>query len=73
MPYILKGRSMRTEWSVMYKTPQTPYSCKTTNINQNKLKMRNLSSVRQHLFSRDTFLEDSEANFSNDSLDLTSN
>ena len=69
IPYIQKGRIMRTEWSIMYKTPN---SCKSEKPVPNQLKMRNLTSVRQHLFSRDTFLEDSEIDFTSESLDLTS-
>lgn len=69
IPYIEKGRQMRTEWSVMYKTPK---SCKSEKTISNNLKMKNLSSVRQHLFSRDSFMQDTEMDFTTESLDLTS-
>ncbi|OXU30524.1 hypothetical protein TSAR_007327 [Trichomalopsis sarcophagae] len=68
IPYIEKGRMMRAEWSVMYKTPQT---CKSEKPIQNMLKIRNLSSVRQHLFSRDSFLDETEIDLTSESLDLT--
>lgn len=69
IPYIEKGRQMRTDWSIMYKTPK---SRKSEQLIKNNLKMKNLSSVRQHLFSRDNFMEDSEINLTAESLDLTS-
>ncbi|XP_014225519.1 uncharacterized protein LOC106651506 [Trichogramma pretiosum] len=72
LPYIKKGQAMRNEWSLMYKTPRTPFTdCKSDNVIKNRLKTKNLASIRQHLFSRDTFLEETELNSSNESLDLT--
>ncbi|XP_023245224.1 serendipity locus protein alpha-like [Copidosoma floridanum] len=67
MPYIQKGRMMRTEWSIMYKTPIS----RKQNCTPNQLVMRNLSNVRQHLFSRDSFLNDDEIDLTAETLDLT--
>jgi hypothetical protein len=60
---------MRNEWSIMYKTPK---SCQSEKPTQNLFKMRNLSNVRQHLFSRDSFLENRDVDITTESLDLTS-
>lgn len=53
---------MRSEQSIMYKTP------KRLEL-KNQLPSRNLSSVRQHLFTRDSFK--SETSEFDESLDLT--
>lgn len=55
---------MRSEQSVMYKTPKR-------NDHKNELQIRNLSSVRQHLFSRDSFIRSDSIDLSAESLDLT--
>ncbi|KAJ8682268.1 hypothetical protein QAD02_018060 [Eretmocerus hayati] len=68
IPYIQKGQVMRTEWSVMYKTPNTD---KVQKILPNVSKRRNLSSVRQHLFSRDSFSQNPDIDLSSESLNLT--
>lgn len=64
IPYIKRGRNMRSEQSIMYKTP------KRSDL-KNGLKLRNLSSVRQHLFSRDSFINSDSVDLSAESLDLT--
>ncbi|XP_051160457.1 uncharacterized protein LOC127281010 isoform X2 [Leptopilina boulardi] len=64
IPYIKRGRNMRSEQSVMYKTPKR-------NDHKDELQIRNLSSVRQHLFSRDSFIRSDSIDLSAESLDLT--
>ncbi|KZC11106.1 Serendipity locus protein alpha [Dufourea novaeangliae] len=70
IPYIKKGREMRTERSVMYKTP-----CRDDSIDQSlrncKSKTRNLSNIRQHLFSRDNISSSDDMCFSEESINLT--
>ena len=61
---------MRLEQSVMYKTPKGAKA--NGEILTNELKLRNLSSVRQHLFSRDSFLNNGSIDLTAQSLDLTS-
>ncbi|XP_043464871.1 uncharacterized protein LOC122500158 [Leptopilina heterotoma] len=64
IPYIKRGRNMRSEQSIMYKTP------KRLEL-ENQLNSRNLSSVRQHLFNRDSFKSDNSTELFDESLDLT--
>ncbi|XP_015610441.1 uncharacterized protein LOC107275131 [Cephus cinctus] len=71
IPYIKRGRTMRTERSVMYKTPRKAENSEDTSM-RNELKMRNLSSIRQHLFSRDSFISQDNLDLSVESIDLTS-
>lgn len=73
IPYIEKGRVMRTERSIMYKTPRNTEKKKLTqqSVEKREFNSRNLACVRQHLFSRDSFLSQSELNLSKESLDLT--
>ncbi|XP_031847326.1 spitting Image isoform X2 [Nomia melanderi] len=70
IPYIKKGREMRTERSVMYKTPRKDNSIGRTSKN-NRLKTRNLSNIRQHLFSRDSISSQDDIYFSGESINLT--
>ncbi|XP_033215623.1 uncharacterized protein LOC117172011 [Belonocnema kinseyi] len=70
IPYIKRGRNMRLDQSIMYKTPKE--ATENGEIVTNELKLRNLSSVRQHLFSRDSFLNNGSIDLTAESLDLTS-
>nr|XP_033342722.1 serendipity locus protein alpha isoform X1 [Megalopta genalis] len=70
IPYIKKGREMRTERSVMYKTPHRNDSLdRSTKTAQ--LKTRNLSNVRQHLFSRDSISSQDDICLAEESINLT--
>lgn len=60
VPFIKKGRELRTEQSIMYKTPQKV---------ENFTSLRNLSNVRQHLFSKESFPQN---DCTTESIDLTS-
>lgn len=60
---------MRLDQSVMYKTPKG--ATENVEVLTNELKLRNLSSVRQHLFSRDSFLNNGSIDLTAESLDLT--
>lgn len=64
--YIRKGKILRKEFSVMYKTPKTPDA-------RMNLDAKNLSNVRQHLFSRNVFLEEAGVDLQVESIHLTSN
>lgn len=70
IPYIKKGREMRTERSIMYKTP-----CKNDTVDRStmdrSLKLRNLTTIRQHLFSRDSISLHDDVYLSEESLNLT--
>ncbi|XP_011166140.1 uncharacterized protein LOC105200346 isoform X2 [Solenopsis invicta] len=70
IPYIKNGRALRSEHSIMYNTPY-----KNRNITEpavkNKMSPRNLSSIRQHLFSRDSFSIHTDYDVSEESMDLT--
>ncbi|OAD51930.1 Serendipity locus protein alpha [Eufriesea mexicana] len=70
IPYIKKGREMRTEHSVMYRTP-----CKNDSIDRSladvKLKTRSLTTIRQHLFSRDSIGSHDDTCLSEESMNLT--
>ncbi|XP_043282915.1 uncharacterized protein [Venturia canescens] len=70
IPYIQRGRTMRTDRSIMYKTPKNS-EIRNVTTHENRLKMRNLSCIRQHLFSRDSFISQNEIDLSNESLELT--
>ena len=61
---------MRSEQSIMYKTPKRNGHANGDSV-KNELRLRNLSSVRQHLFSRDSFTNKSSIDLSAQSLDLT--
>ncbi|KAK2588705.1 hypothetical protein KPH14_001595 [Odynerus spinipes] len=71
IPYIRTGRMIRMEQSIMYKTPQKVTMDTEDHIITNKLKPRNLSNIRQHLFSRESFAPQNEINFSFETMDLT--
>lgn len=72
IPYIKKGREMRTEHSVMYRTP-----CKNDSIDRSladvELKTRSLTTIRQHLFSRDSIGSHDDTCLSEESMNLTGN
>lgn len=70
IPYIKKGREMRTERSVMYKTPRK-IDCTDQSFTNDKLKTRNLTNVRQHLFSRDSISSYDDICLSEESMNLT--
>ncbi|KOX79727.1 Serendipity locus protein alpha [Melipona quadrifasciata] len=70
IPYIKIGREMRTERSVMYKTPNRNDSLNRSLIDT-KLKPRNLTSIRQHLFSRDSISSHDDICLSEESINLT--
>ncbi|XP_046425922.1 uncharacterized protein LOC124182544 isoform X1 [Neodiprion fabricii] len=76
IPYIKRGRTMRTDRSIMYKTPKA--DVKEISINSeetfeanNQSRTRNLSIVRQHLFSRDSFDIKQDIDMNSESFDLT--
>lgn len=70
IPYIKNGRTLRSEHSIMY---NTPHKNKDTiePIVKSDISLRNLSSIRQHLFSRDSFKVHTNIDISEDSMDLT--
>ncbi|KOC59148.1 Serendipity locus protein alpha [Habropoda laboriosa] len=68
IPYIKKGREMRTERSVMYKTPHKDDS---SIKNESRLNTRNLTTIRQHLFSRDNIGSHDDICLSEESINLT--
>ncbi|XP_015116249.1 uncharacterized protein LOC107040619 [Diachasma alloeum] len=78
IPYIEKGRTMRTERTViMYRTPKTQGRGKNDenkntedNKNANILK-RDLTCVRQHLFSRESFDSGRDLDLTSESWNLT--
>lgn len=63
---------MRTERSVMYKTPNRNDSLNRS-LTDTKLKPRNLTSIRQHLFSRDSISSHDDICLSEESINLTGN
>ncbi|KAK0161444.1 hypothetical protein PV327_009914 [Microctonus hyperodae] len=67
IPYIKQGRTMRLERSIMYRNPPLSIDNKSRIIN------RNLSCVRQHLFSRNSSIasQSQEIDWTNVSYDLT--
>ncbi|XP_015174876.1 PREDICTED: uncharacterized protein LOC107065558 [Polistes dominula] len=71
IPYIKAGRIIRTEQTIIFKTPQKMAKDIDEQSMQRKLKSRHLSNVRQHLFSRESFMQQSEINFSSETIDLT--
>ncbi|XP_024889797.1 uncharacterized protein LOC112466127 isoform X1 [Temnothorax curvispinosus] len=70
IPYIRNGRTLRSEHSIMYNTPH-----KNKNIAEpavkNEISPRNLSNIRQHLFSRDSFSIHVDFDIAEESMDLT--
>ncbi|KAF7995067.1 hypothetical protein HCN44_004539 [Aphidius gifuensis] len=72
IPYIKKGYTLRNERSIMYKTPQKTGNKKQQSTNKNsEFNSRNLSCIRQHLFSRDSIDQHDSLDLSNESFDLT--
>lgn len=73
IPYIKSGRALRNEHSVMYNTPHKMKDA-AESIVKSETTVRNLSSIRQHLFGRDSFAaHDSNIDISEESIDLTGN
>ncbi|XP_025261740.1 serendipity locus protein alpha isoform X2 [Camponotus floridanus] len=70
IPYIKSGRTLRNEHSIMYNTPHKNKNA-TESVVKNDISFRNLSSIRQHLFSRDNFKVNINIDISEDSMDLT--
>lgn len=71
IPYIKSGRALRNEHTIMY---NTPYKTKNAagSIVRNEVSLRNLSSVRQHLFGRDSFaIHSANIDITEESIDLT--
>lgn len=73
IPYIKAGRIIRMEQTIMYKTPQKIIKDTEDRSTQKKVKSRNLFNIRQHLFSRESFMPQNEINFSSETIDLTGN
>ncbi|KYQ46813.1 Serendipity locus protein alpha, partial [Trachymyrmex zeteki] len=69
IPYIKNGRTLRSEHSIMY----TPHKNKnvTEAAVKNEMSLRNLSNIRQHLFSRDSFSIHVDFDIVEESMDLT--
>lgn len=63
---------MRTERSIMYKTP-----CRNDSVDQSLIdgtfKLRNLTTIRQHLFSRDSISLQDDICLTEESMNLTGN
>ncbi|XP_017889894.1 uncharacterized protein LOC108630862 isoform X1 [Ceratina calcarata] len=73
IPYIKKGREMRTERSIMYKTPHKGDCPDQSEIDRpTRLKNRNLTTIRQHLFSRDSINSQNDICLSEETINLTS-
>lgn len=72
IPYIKNGRTLRNEYSIMYNTPHKNKDAMEPVV-KNEISLRNLSSVRQHLFSRDSFTVHTNIDISEQSIDLTGN
>lgn len=72
IPYIKSGRTLRNEYSIMYNTPHKNKDAMEP-VAKNEISLRNLSSVRQHLFSRDSFAINTNIDISEQSIDLTGN
>ncbi|XP_034937784.1 serendipity locus protein alpha [Chelonus insularis] len=72
IPYIRRGQEMRSEKSIMYKTPKTQKSKNLQmSMDNMRIKRRNLSCVRQHLFSKDSFVLHKDVDLTVVSLDLS--
>jgi len=72
IPYIKNGRTLRSEHSIMYNTPYKNKNITESAI-KNNISLRNLSSIRQHLFSRDSFSIYADFDIAEESMDLTGN
>lgn len=72
IPYIRNGRTLRSEQSIMYNTPHRNKNISEPAV-KNETSPRNLSSVRQHLFSRDSFSIHVDFDIVEESMDLTGN
>lgn len=72
IPYIKNGRTLRSEQSIMYNTPYRNKNILEPAV-KNEASPRNLSSIRQHLFSRDSFSVHGDFDIAEESMDLTGN
>lgn len=71
IPYIKSGRTLRSEHSIMYNTPHKNRNATEPDV-KSDVSLRNLSSVRQHLFSRNSFkVQILNIDISEESMDLT--
>lgn len=70
LSYIKSGRTLRSEHSIMYNTPHKNKNA-TELVVRNEVAFRNLSSIRQHLFSRNSFTANSNIDMTEESLNLT--
>ncbi|XP_012523354.1 uncharacterized protein LOC105829213 [Monomorium pharaonis] len=71
IPYIKNGRALRSEHSIMYNTPYKNRNVTQEPAVKNEMSSRNLSSIRQHLFSRDSFSFHTDFDITEESMDLT--
>lgn len=72
IPYIKNGRTLRSEHSIMYNTPHKNKN-KGEPAVKNETSFRNLSSIRQHLFSRDSISIHVDFDIAEETMDLTGN
>ncbi|XP_011880589.1 PREDICTED: uncharacterized protein LOC105569054 [Vollenhovia emeryi] len=70
IPYIENGRALRSEHSVMYNTPRKSKRVAGPAV-KSEMSARNLSTIRQHLFSRDSFSIRADYDIAEESMDLT--
>ncbi|XP_076677393.1 spitting Image [Andrena cerasifolii] len=70
IPYIKKGREMRMERSVMYKTPRKIDSTEQPSMDV-RLRTNSFTNIRQHLFSRDSISSRDDICLSEESMNLT--
>ncbi|EZA60672.1 Serendipity locus protein alpha [Ooceraea biroi] len=74
LSYIKSGRTLRSEHSIMYNMPhknKNKDKDTTEPLVRNEASFRNLSSVRQHLFSRNNFTANGNIDMTEESLNLT--
>ncbi|EFN86422.1 uncharacterized protein LOC105181449 [Harpegnathos saltator] len=70
IPYIESGRALRNEHTIMYNTPRRKNAAES--IVRSKVSFRNLSSIRQHLFGRDSLaVHSAYIDITEESIDLT--
>ncbi|KAL6264078.1 hypothetical protein P5V15_004157 [Pogonomyrmex californicus] len=70
IPYIKNGRTLRSERSIMYNTPHKNKDVAEIAV-RSEMSSRNLSSIRQHLFSRESFSIHVDFDIAEESMDLT--
>lgn len=71
IPYIRNGRALRLEQSIMYSSPFKNKNATESAAKTKEISRRNLSSIRQHLFSRDSFAVQTDISVSEESMELT--